>query len=473
MTLQKDTNIKHQINSFNCIEIDLSNSIKILLPKLTFKIEDFASKIITEDFEINSEKIFHHQTINRPKWFKAYKTNDLKILRFIRYSDFISTHHPYISLESNVIEYTQILKEQPIAEYFWRLRESKAHNAFLISLSNQNITLLDSNLNILHQYESSKFCKGNYDLRTIEMTDDLSLFCFTCIDKAYILNKDFEILVSFQVPHKDNFEKRNRNNLIDTTTQKHLDILGLKYSCTQKEIKSAFRQLITIYHPDKNPDLKEAEEKAKELINSYEYLSGQKISNFLDGNNDADLLWINKKHSYSTYINGIKFEINLDLECPEDWIYGSGFSLNNSMVYLGCYSGKVYETNLDGKVNKTYIIPEDENTDRAQRTNPISYIFDLNDIKYILSHYYLYILVNDEIINYIKCDHGRIRWFDDGIIKQLEKEIILFDNKGNLFGNIIFKTPIKYICYNKGLLLIELTSKTITFKLKSPITPSG
>lgn len=53
-------------------------------------------------------------------------------------------------------------------------------------------------------------------------------------------------------------------------------ILGLSDSATTQEIKTAYRKLAMQYHPDRNPDNKEAEEKFKEITEAYEVLSDEK-----------------------------------------------------------------------------------------------------------------------------------------------------------------------------------------------------
>ncbi len=53
----------------------------------------------------------------------------------------------------------------------------------------------------------------------------------------------------------------------------YYDVLGVSRSADQAEIKSAYRKLAIKYHPDKNPDNQEAEEKFKEAAEAYEVLS--------------------------------------------------------------------------------------------------------------------------------------------------------------------------------------------------------
>jgi len=58
-----------------------------------------------------------------------------------------------------------------------------------------------------------------------------------------------------------------------STKRDYYEILGISKAASAEEIKKAYRKVAIQFHPDKNPDNKESEEKFKEAAEAYEILS--------------------------------------------------------------------------------------------------------------------------------------------------------------------------------------------------------
>lgn len=68
----------------------------------------------------------------------------------------------------------------------------------------------------------------------------------------------------------------------------YYDILGIEKGANDVDIKKAFKKLALKYHPDRNPDNKEAEEKFKEINEAYQVLSDPEKKSRYDQFGTAD-----------------------------------------------------------------------------------------------------------------------------------------------------------------------------------------
>lgn len=62
----------------------------------------------------------------------------------------------------------------------------------------------------------------------------------------------------------------------------YYDILGISKDATAEQIKKAYKKMAIKYHPDRNPDNKEAEEKFKEVAEANEILSDEEKRKYYD-----------------------------------------------------------------------------------------------------------------------------------------------------------------------------------------------
>ena len=62
----------------------------------------------------------------------------------------------------------------------------------------------------------------------------------------------------------------------------YYEILGLDKKATDASIKKAYRKLAKKYHPDSNPNDKEAEKRFKEVTEAYNVLSNKEKKKLYD-----------------------------------------------------------------------------------------------------------------------------------------------------------------------------------------------
>jgi DnaJ like chaperone protein len=94
---------------------------------------------------------------------------------------------------------------------------------------------------------------------------------FTVATADYYINEE-EIKYIFDISQKLNILSEDYNSIKNVFTKKDnncFKILGITPAATQNEIKTAYRKMVNIYHPDKNIDSIYEKEKFQEIISAY------------------------------------------------------------------------------------------------------------------------------------------------------------------------------------------------------------
>jgi len=105
----------------------------------------------------------------------------------------------------------------------------------------------------------------------------------------------------------------------------YYEILGLGKDASAAEIKKAYRQLALKYHPDKNPDNKEAEEHFKEAAEAYEILSDENKRSRYDQFGHAGLGGASGTNGYNMSMDDIFSQFG-DIFGDAFGGFGGGFS---------------------------------------------------------------------------------------------------------------------------------------------------
>ncbi len=457
------------------------NKVVVILNKknkgLLYELKDLKVDSLP-DFKLNSNNINYIKESKRPRGYKLNKIKKTTFYYLKSRSKYIPKSLSHIYYNNVELEYKDDFITPDLPDNLHRLGETCLGD-FIVCSKELVLYIFNNENRLIRSIDVSNFSneQNHNHLRRVEISSNLDYFLFTVVDRVYLLDMNLNIFSSLQVPYQDGFEKwkKGSDHHLSEVTKQHLDILELKNNPTKEEIKLAFRKLVKEHHPDKNPNNPLAGEKTKQLINAYEYLSGEDFSGVFNNNAEDEYSWVNLSRIIKIEVKGITIQIPFLIGTGEDWIYGSGMSNDSTSIYLGCYSGKTYRINKIGIADKIYIAPKDFNgepddvNDEYARSNPISDILENNGRLYINSNYYLYILNGDEIIRTIKKDRNCVfRWFKEGFVKQYNKEIVFYDNDGIILGDLSFKSPVNNICFANNILLVETTTKVYTFCFKIP-----
>jgi len=148
-------------------------------------------------------------------------------------------------------------------------------------MSEENIIILDSRDPQFTRKLICSKCK-----KTIEYTFDTKIASIKtahirCLFCQEINRPDPSISIKAENNTSNSFNKRNIIKIVDT---EYYDILGIQPTATETEIKKAYRKMALKYHPDKNLNEEDANEKFKKISEAYQILSDPNLRANYDKN---------------------------------------------------------------------------------------------------------------------------------------------------------------------------------------------
>jgi DnaJ-class molecular chaperone with C-terminal Zn finger domain len=352
------------------------------------------------------------------------------------------------------------IREFGINHGIYRFKATEEADKFVASSDDMILYLYTGEGTCLGTYNLKGYTENKYHVRSVDISPEGSFLLFTHVDRAYLLDCNFKLLGDWRMPAKEGWERRTNNRTsngdVDLYMQRqhYLSILGLSGNPSGDELKAAFRNVIRKYHPDINPD-PTATEKTREIMNSYEKLSGEDATKALRDLDNAEYYYkLMDKIKIAIPGTTSSFTLEIGMVGPgEDWIYATCLGNNGDRIYLGCYSGKVYCLSKKGHVEQLYVCHD-----------TIRSIREKGKRLFIETAYCLFIINDNRYLTHISTwQAGNLRWNTDGFMLVGEKTISLFSDEGVKKGQIEFKNRIYDAWLSNDQLKIVTANRTFAF----------
>ncbi len=286
-------------------------------------------------------------------------------------------------------------------------------------------------------------------LRCIALSIDNARYLFTGVDEAWCIDLNGRSLWGVKLPISEGWAKVTDSREIvgsSDDVMNALKTMEMALPFTAEEFKLRYRELAKKWHPDRNPNDRNAEIKMQKLNGAAEILTGID-SQSLPYYTGASFM---KEYAKETFhAGGMEYTISMEIEVGEaraaDWIYAASFAGNNNSVYLAGYSGRIFHLNSDGQQLRTFNIG----------AIPIN-IIDTNDYLYFLTSTRLYVLHGDALVALIDIlDEGKLLMGQTGFGLLQKKRFQWFNEVGKQIGTVVTKNPIRRVYYTPQGLVVE------------------
>ena len=251
------------------------------------------------------------------------------------------------------------------------------------------------------------------------------------------------------------------------TNDDYYKILGVEKNASENDIKKAYRKLAVKYHPDKNPDNKEAEEKFKVISDAYSVLSDkekrQKYDQFgKEGMNMNTNNMGNPHDVFNTFFGGQDpfknfpqegFSFSMGGPNIQTKVSRNGFTFTTINTNRPVPRVKVNELTLI-KINSNVLIYGLVNNDRYNDKEGTTTNYDANKMRYTVR-------IDSRTEMMLK---------HENLLQLIDVTICNLVNKKELNGKI---GKIIGICNDLGRYKINLEGQVIALKQDNFIVPNG
>ena len=223
-----------------------------------------------------------------------------------------------------------------------------------------------------------------------------------------------------------------------------LELLGLRLPVSHADIRSQYRALAMVWHPDLHPNLKDSVERMQLLNHAWEILTG--VSPSVLSGEMQEKLTLRRTAPDSVISTGL-FTITATFSnAPSlDWVYAASFSSDGVGAYIGSYSGKIVHVDRQGDCIEVFDVGS---TPEA--------IYETPSHLYICTSTRMYVIDrNRRLTGLLDIHRNRVIVTTNGLAGVGKKCLHWYSPDGQMLGSLRSRHPIRQVYGTRMGLCVE------------------
>ena len=285
-------------------------------------------------------------------------------------------------------------------------------------------------------------------VRAVDVAPEGDRYLFTLADEAWCCTVSGRTEWGVVMPLKEGWKRvvgRTERFGVGREVEEALRLFGLSLPVDPADIKRKYRSLASVHHPDRNPGSPHATEKMKALNSAFEVLTGVDPNTL--GFEESDTTYFARTEPDQVIeVAGIRLEITMTGETPQDWVYAASFAAADGGAYVATYSGRVILLSQEGRALVVYGIG----------TCP-SEIVEIGRYTYFLTPTRLYVVEDGtKLAAFLDVyRRGRLIVSQSGFGLLTNKRLQWFSVAGTKVGELAARDPIRAIHAAKGGAIVQ------------------
>ena len=347
----------------------------------------------------------------------------------------------------------RLVAEKHLGHDAYRTGSGTSESSFAIMDSSGVLYIYDAGLNLVVETnlrEDSRVVNHfrtmdtNYwgefksQLRAIDVAPEGDRYLFTLADEVWCCTVSGRAAWGVVIPLKEGWKRvvrRTERFGVGREVEEALRLFDLSLPVSPVDIKRKYRVLAFVHHPDRSPGSSHATEKMKALNRAFEVLTGVDPNTL--GFEETDTTYFARDEPDQVIeVAGIRLDITMARETPQDWVYAASFAATNGGAYVATYSGKVILLSREGGALVVYDIG----------TCP-SEIVDIGRFTYFLTPTRLYVVEDgNKLAAFLDVyQQGRLIVSQSGFGLLTSKRFRWFTVDGTKVGELVARDPIRAI----------------------------